>query len=363
FKQKTAYELFRSAQHRPLDRRRQRTDPGGAVHDVDLEQVHGRRPDEPGDEAVDRLLVQRLRARALLQDARFHDRHTVAHGHGLHLIVGDVHGGGAQPALQQRDLGAGLHPQFRVEVRQRFVHEEHLRVADDRPAHRDTLALPTGECLRLAVQVVAEIEDLRGLLDAAADLTLVHAGDLEGEAHVLRDRHVGVQRVVLEHHRDVPFLRCEGGDVAFADADGTVVDVLETGQHPQRRRLAAPGGADEDEEFAVLDVEVQRIDGRHIGTGVHLGGCVVRDSCHGVLLVVEGDLRVGVPSPTARRAGTGGPAGRRCRRVGRRSRRRRRSGRPERGRSRSRRSRHRSSAHPRRRPRGRPRRRSRVRRS
>jgi hypothetical protein len=36
--------------------------------------------------------------------------------------------------------------------------------------------------------------------------------------------------------------------------------VLEPRDHPQRRRLAAAGGADEDDEFAVLDRQVDAVD-------------------------------------------------------------------------------------------------------
>ena len=92
-------------------------------------------------------------------------------------------------------------------------------LADDRAAHRDALALATGEGLRLAVEVRLEVEDLGGLLDPLADLGLVDAGDLEREAHVVGDRHVRVERVVLEHHRDVAVLGRQVGDVAVADAD------------------------------------------------------------------------------------------------------------------------------------------------
>ena len=70
-------------------------------------------------------------------------------------------------------------------------------------------------------------------------------------------RHVRVQRVVLEHHRDVALLGREVGDVAVADEQPTAVDALEAGEHPQRRRLAAAGRADQDEELAVVDDEVE----------------------------------------------------------------------------------------------------------
>jgi hypothetical protein len=56
----------------------------------------------------------------------------------LDLVVGDVDHGGAEPALQARDLGAGLHAQLGVEVGQRLVQQEHLRLAHDArgPARR-----------------------------------------------------------------------------------------------------------------------------------------------------------------------------------------------------------------------------------
>jgi hypothetical protein len=62
--------------------------------------------------------------------------------------------------LDARDLGAHLHAQLRVEVRQRLVHQERLRVAHDRAAHRHALALAAGQVRRLALEVLLEVEDL-----------------------------------------------------------------------------------------------------------------------------------------------------------------------------------------------------------
>ena len=106
------------------------------------------------------------------------------------------------------------------------------------------------------------------------DLLLGDAGDLEREAHVLGDRHVRVQRVVLEHHRDVAVLRRDVGDVAVADEDAARVDLFEAGEHAQRGGLAAAGGADEDEELAVGDLEVELVDGGAFGARVE-AGCLV----------------------------------------------------------------------------------------
>ena len=114
--------------------------------------VHGGRADEAGDEDVGRGVVERPRGVHLLQDTVEQHRDPVTHGHGLDLVVRDVDGGDAQLGLQGGDLDTGLHAELGVEVRQRLVHEEDLRLADDRPAHRDTLTLTTGERLRLAAR-------------------------------------------------------------------------------------------------------------------------------------------------------------------------------------------------------------------
>ena len=100
---------------------------------------------------------------------------------GLGLVVGDVQRGDAELALQCRDLRTGLHTELCIEVGERLIHEEDLRLANDCTAHGDALALATGESLRLAVEELGEIEDLGGLLNALANLVLRGAGDLQAK--------------------------------------------------------------------------------------------------------------------------------------------------------------------------------------
>ncbi|MNC94024.1 hypothetical protein D3C83_107820 [compost metagenome] len=54
----------------------------------------------------------------------------------------DEQAGRAQPPVQGLQLAAHLHPQLGVQVRQRLVEQEHLRLANDGAAHRHALALP-----------------------------------------------------------------------------------------------------------------------------------------------------------------------------------------------------------------------------
>jgi predicted nucleotidyltransferase len=85
---------------------------------------------------------------------------------------------------------------------------------------------------------------------------------------------VGVQRVVLEDHRDVAVLGRQVGDVPVTDVDAALVDLLESRQHAEGGRLAATGRPDEDHELAVADVEVELVHGGVIRPRVD-ASCVV----------------------------------------------------------------------------------------
>src|ERR1700720_4645872 len=63
------------------------------------------------------------------------------------------------------------------------------------------------------------------------------------------------QRVVLEDETDVAAVCGEVGPIAAAKADAPGVGRLVTGNHSQRRRLAAARGSQQREELAGPDVE------------------------------------------------------------------------------------------------------------
>jgi hypothetical protein len=67
---------------------------------------------------------------------------------------------------------------------------------------------------------------------------------------------VRVERVVLEHHRDVARLGRHVVDDLVADADLALGDFLEAGDHAKERRLAAARRPDEHAELAVGDRDV-----------------------------------------------------------------------------------------------------------
>ena len=201
------------------------------LHQRDVEEVHRRAADEAGGEDVARMVVELLRRVDLLQQAVLQHGDAARHGHGLHLVVGDVDEGGAQALVQLADVGAGLHAQFRVQVRQRFVEQEDGWAAHDRPAHGHALALAAGELFRLAVEELADAQKLGSFLDFLVDLSLGHLAQLEAERHVVVYAHVWVERVALEHHGDVAILGWHIVDDAVADEDAAVGNLFQTGQH------------------------------------------------------------------------------------------------------------------------------------
>ncbi|ELZ61865.1 phenol hydroxylase [Haloferax sp. ATCC BAA-646] len=209
----------------------------------------------------------------LLELAVVHDGDTVGHRHRLRLVVGDVDGRDRELVLQVLEFGPHLRPQFSVQVGQRFVHQEHLGVAHDSTSEGDPLLLAAREFVGFAVEQVADAERLRDLDDAlVAFFRRVSLLFFQPEPDVLPDGHVGVQRVVLKHHRDVAVLRDAVVHVVPADVDVPAGRGLQAGEHPERRRFAAARGTDEHEELLVVDVEREVVDGDRVAEALRQAG-------------------------------------------------------------------------------------------
>ena len=233
-----------------------------------VDHVHLRRADELGDELVRRPVVQLQRRADLLDHAVAQHHDAVGQRHRLDLVVRDVDRGRAQVAVQLGDLDARLAAQRRVEVGQRLVEQEDLGRTHDGAADRDPLALAARQVLRRAVQVLRQVQDLGRAADLLLDLGLVDVGQPQRKRHVVGHAHVRVQRVALEHHRQVALARRQLGDVAPVELDAAAADLGQPGDHAQQRRLAAARRADEDDELALLDRQVHALDDAHVAVGL-----------------------------------------------------------------------------------------------
>ena len=122
------------------------------------------------------------------------------------------------------------------------------------------MTLTTGKLLRLAVQQLADTQNVSGFLDLLVDLRLGGLAQLEAERHIVVYCHVWIKRVALEHHGNVAILRGHVVDDPVADFDLTIGDFLQAGQQAQAGGLATTGRADEYQEFLVDNFNVEIVD-------------------------------------------------------------------------------------------------------
>jgi hypothetical protein len=149
----------------------------------------------------------------------------------------------------------------------------------------DALPLSSGELAWLAIEVAVQIEDARGLVDRLVDIGFGCLAQLQSERHVVAHAHVRIQRIALEHHGDITVARRQVVDNTIADAHLAARDLLQSGDHAQRRGLAAARRADEADELAIFDVQVQVVDGECAAAVVPLGQIVEDYAGHDTLLI------------------------------------------------------------------------------
>ncbi len=226
---------------------------------VGVDQV--RDAEEVGHEQRRRLLVDLARRSRLLDVAAAHHGDPVAHRQRLLLVVRDEDERDPELGLQGLQLDLQVLAQARVERAERLVEEQHLRRQDEGPRERHPLLLPAGELARLPLRVVAELDERERLGHPGPMLRLRQPLVLEPEADVARDVEMREERVALEDRVDVPLVGRHLRHVDVVEHDPAARRPLEAGDHPQRRRLPAAGGADHGEELAARHPHVDAVDG------------------------------------------------------------------------------------------------------
>ena len=214
---------------------------------------------------------QHLRGRPALDDAsEVHDRDAIAQvAHDLQ-VMGDEQQSEAHVAAQRRDQIEDLGLQRHVQGRCRLVGEHERRLEHDCARDGDALALSAAQLVRKARGVAGRethrLEDLHDPVPARSPVSL--AVDLERFGDQIPDAHAGIQRPpgVLEDHlhasTDRPALGPGGGhEVHAVEPHRAVRDGREPVDGPRKRRLSAPGLADETERFAAPDGEAHAVDG------------------------------------------------------------------------------------------------------
>ena len=115
--------------------------------------------------------------------------------------------------------------------------------------------------MRLAFGELLESNQRQHVLHASLNLRPGQTLFDQPVGDIFLNGHVRKHGVRLEHHVDWPLVRRDGGEVRAVDQDASRGGPLESRQHAQQGGLAATGTAQDGEEFALVDVEADIING------------------------------------------------------------------------------------------------------
>ena len=197
---------------------------------------------------------------------------VVGHAIGLLQVVRDDHD--RHVLAQLHDQLLDLLGRLRVERRAGLVEQQHLRLRHQRPRDAEPLLLPAGELQRRMGEVVLDLLEETGAVERLTHRIVQRAaappprallpqdvGEVVEHAHrkrvrLLEDhRHPAPQRGRLHRldidpvQRDPPIQRGRAGQLG------------EPVERAQERRLAAAGGADQGQDLALANRQVDLLDG------------------------------------------------------------------------------------------------------
>ena len=195
--------------------------------------------------------------------AAVHHHDAVGQLQRLFLVVGDEHGGVAGLAVQLAQPAAQVLAHLGVERAERLVEQQHARLDRQGAGQGHALALAAGQLVGEALVEAAELHQLQQLQAAAADLggsrAFLARAHAQAESDVVQHRHVLEQGVVLEHEADAALLHAELGGVGVAEQDLAAVERLQAGDRAQQGGLARAGRAEQGEQLARGDVQVEAV--------------------------------------------------------------------------------------------------------
>jgi hypothetical protein len=105
--------------------------------------------------------------------------------------------------VQTAHLKAHFLAQVGVEVRQRLIEQQRLRLDDERAGERHALLLAAGQFAGIALRQRGQLGGGEDGIELLGNGVAVEFAQLEAVDDVLRDRHMRPQRIALEDHRHV----------------------------------------------------------------------------------------------------------------------------------------------------------------
>ena len=168
--------------------------------------------------SVPRMVEDLVGGADLLDPPGVHHQHAVGQFEGLVLVVGDEDAGQMDFVVQPPQPLPQLLADLGVQGPERLVQQQHLRLDGQRPGQGHPLPLPAGKLVRIAVGVMLQLHELQQphhlVLDEVSRRALLPRPHLQPEGHVLKDRHVAKQGVMLKDEADLSVGRVASADVS-----------------------------------------------------------------------------------------------------------------------------------------------------
>ena len=178
------------------------------------------------------------------------------------FVVGDDDEGLAETVAEIEEELVQLLLVFAVETARGFVGKDDGGIVDEGTGHSHALFLSAGEFVGLVVGPLGEIHELEQFFGAPLSLAMGCAGNVGWNHDVLDGRELGQQLVELEYETEMTvaevgqFLLREGSGVDAVDTYGAAVGPVEGADDLQQGGLAGSTGADNADNFAFGDVQV-----------------------------------------------------------------------------------------------------------
>jgi hypothetical protein len=200
---------------------------------------------------------------------------------GFFDTVGDEHDRRAEglPDFQQFILQVA--PGERIQRAERLVHQHDRRFQGQHAGDGNTLAHASRQILRKARAEILQLEHIQQEVDPFLDGRRRAAGHFQAKGNVALDRHPGEQGVLLEHHAAIG---PRFGDALVPYQDLARGGMRKPGNRIQQGRLAAARRAEQADELAAVDVQVDVLERNDLASmaGKYLVDSVDMDGCHAV---------------------------------------------------------------------------------
>jgi hypothetical protein len=186
------------------------------------------------------------------------DRDPIRDCHRFAIVLRDIENRGGTAAQQVRKLKPHLVAKLGVDVAERIVQQQHLRISDQGTRERCALLLPVRQLARHVAENVLDLQQPTDRSDPCGHLSASGFRAQPARDVVLR-RHVGKQGKVLKGHADPAPFRRRTDNGPTADQDIPVVRLEHASDHAQQHGLAAARGPEYCDDFARLDRQGQVI--------------------------------------------------------------------------------------------------------